>query len=144
MAMRQSFFSLAILASIFPGPALAQFKSWSKEQRTFERFSGALVSALHGGCGSKCTSCSQLTENRCEASPIYELAPGARGSKAKYLKCVEGGKYECQAAVRCSMGGGAPPPVDGTPRPRKEWWEDQDSPSAMREALLQSVGAAAE
>ena len=29
-------------------------------------------------------------------------------------------------------------------RPRKEWWEDQDSPSAMREALLQSVGAAAE
>ena len=39
MAMRQSFFSLAILASIFPGPALAQFKSWSKEQRTFERFS---------------------------------------------------------------------------------------------------------
>jgi hypothetical protein len=63
--MRQSFFSLAILASIFPGPALAQFKSWSKEQRTFERFSGALVSALHGGCGSKCTSCSQLTENRC-------------------------------------------------------------------------------
>ena len=36
MAMRQSFFSLAILASIFPGPALAQFKSWSKEQRTFE------------------------------------------------------------------------------------------------------------
>ena len=114
MAMRQSFFSLAILASIFPGPALAQFKSWSKEQRTFERFSGALVSALHGGCGSKCTSCSQLTENRCEASPIYELAPGARGSKAKYLKCVEGGKYECQAAVRCSMGGGGcrggPPP----------------------------------
>ena len=106
VAMRQSFFSLAILASIFPGPALAQFKSWSKEQRTFERFSGALVSALHGGCGSKCTSCSQLTENRCEASPIYELAPGARGSKAKYLKCVEGGKYECQAAVRCSMGGG--------------------------------------
>ena len=50
VAMRQSFFSLAILASIFPGPALAQFKSWSKEQRTFERFSGALVSALHGGC----------------------------------------------------------------------------------------------
>ena len=48
LAMRQSFFSLAILASIFPGPALAQFKSWSKEQRTFERFSGALVSALHG------------------------------------------------------------------------------------------------
>ena len=46
VAMRQSFFSLAILASIFPGPALAQFKSWSKEQRTFERFSGALVSAL--------------------------------------------------------------------------------------------------
>ena len=166
VAMRQSFFSLAILASIFPGPALAQFKSWSKEQRTFERFSGALVSALHGGCGSKCTSCSQLTENRCEASPIYELAPGARGSKAKYLKCVEGGKYECQAAVRCSMGGGGcrgGGPVayirtsrqsgkyketdDGEGekrRPRKEWWEDQDSPSAMREALLQSVGAAAE
>ena len=66
--MRQSFFSLAILAAVFPGPALAQFKSWSKEQRTFERFSGALVSAL----------------------------------------------------------------------------QDQDSPSAMREALLQSVGAAAE
>ena len=43
VAMRQSFFSLAILASIFPGPALAQFKSWSKEQRTFERFSGALA-----------------------------------------------------------------------------------------------------
>ena len=46
MAMRQSFFSLALLAAIFPGPTLAQFKSWSKEQRTFERFSGALVSAL--------------------------------------------------------------------------------------------------
>ena len=37
VAMRQSFFSLALLAAIFPGPTLAQFKSWSKEQRTFER-----------------------------------------------------------------------------------------------------------
>ena len=38
VAMRQSFFSLAILASIFPGPALAQFKSWSKEQQGAANF----------------------------------------------------------------------------------------------------------
>ena len=41
-------------------------------------------------------------------------------------------------------GGEVPTTDDNERRPRKEWWEDQNSPSAMREALLQSVGAAAE